>query len=118
MARNYEVGISFSHTLSPTLQVFLAPQDYDYANGIVVDQDAITALNSLQSNFAIVDAIRKSGMGMNKMAIPEMIDWCQKLGYQVCERPSIFCFNNWERIRYIQGVQSVLITIGLSSRRT
>ncbi len=47
-------------------------------------QAAVTALNTLQSNFAIVDAIRKSGRGMNKAAIPEMIDWCSKIGYKVC----------------------------------
>lgn len=41
------------------------------------------ALNSLQSNFSVVDAIRKSGQGMNKLAIPEMIEWCRKLGYEV-----------------------------------
>ena len=46
-------------------------------------QDAVTALNTLQSNFAIVDAIRKSGKGMNKKAIPEMIEWCRKGGYEV-----------------------------------
>ncbi|KAL1961027.1 hypothetical protein VTO42DRAFT_4915 [Malbranchea cinnamomea] len=45
-------------------------------------QDAIAALNSLQSNFAIVDAIRKSGKSLNLQSIPEMIEWCQKLGYQ------------------------------------
>lgn len=50
-----------------------------------LEQDAIRSLNSLQSNFAIVDAIRKSGKGMNQLAIPEMIEWCRKLGYQVCE---------------------------------
>jgi hypothetical protein len=44
---------------------------------------AVTALNTLQSNFAIVDAIRKSGRGMNQQAIPEMIDWCRKIGYEV-----------------------------------
>ncbi|KAI9727872.1 MAG: Folylpolyglutamate synthetase [Cirrosporium novae-zelandiae] len=44
--------------------------------------DAVKALNTLQSNFAIVDAIRKSGRGMNKQAIPEMIEWCSKVGYQ------------------------------------
>jgi len=47
-------------------------------------QDAIAALNNLQSNFSVVDAIRKSGKGMNQQAIPEMIEWCQKLGYEVC----------------------------------
>jgi folylpolyglutamate synthase len=46
-------------------------------------KDAIVALNSLQSNFAIVDAIKKSGGAKNQQAIPEMIEWCQKLGYEV-----------------------------------
>lgn len=43
----------------------------------------MAALNTLQSNFSVVDAIRKSGRGMNKQAIPEMIDWCQRTGYEV-----------------------------------
>ncbi|KAF2691975.1 bifunctional protein folC [Lentithecium fluviatile CBS 122367] len=43
---------------------------------------AVTALNTLQSNFSIVDAIRKSGKGMNKLAIPEMLEWCRKIGYE------------------------------------
>ncbi|EOD43799.1 putative folylpolyglutamate synthase protein [Neofusicoccum parvum UCRNP2] len=43
---------------------------------------AVTALNTLQSNFSIVDAIRKSGLGMNKNAIPEMIEWFRKAGYE------------------------------------
>ncbi|KAL1301976.1 hypothetical protein AAFC00_002430 [Neodothiora populina] len=43
---------------------------------------AVAALNTLQSNFAIVDAIRKSGKGMNKMAIPEMIEWVKRIGYE------------------------------------
>lgn len=47
-------------------------------------QAAVTALNTLQSNFSIVDAIRKSGRGMNKQAMPEMIEWCRKIGYEVC----------------------------------
>ncbi|RMZ78214.1 hypothetical protein DV738_g4079, partial [Chaetothyriales sp. CBS 135597] len=46
--------------------------------------DAVAALNTLQSNFAIVDAIRKSGKKMNEQSIPEMIGWARKLGYQVC----------------------------------
>ena len=49
----------------------------------IYPQDAVAALNTLQSNFSIVDAIRKSGRGMNKQAIPEMIDWCQRTGYEV-----------------------------------
>ena len=46
-------------------------------------QDAVSALNTLQSNFTVVDAVRKSGRGMNKNAIPEMIEWCQRIGYEV-----------------------------------
>ena len=46
-------------------------------------QDAITALNTLQSNFAIVDAIRKSGRSLNQNAIPEMVEWCRRIGYEV-----------------------------------
>lgn len=49
---------------------------------------AVAALNTLQSNFSIVDAIRKSGKGMNKQAIPEMIEWCRKIGYEVCDLPT------------------------------
>ncbi|KAF2132103.1 FolC bifunctional protein [Dothidotthia symphoricarpi CBS 119687] len=43
---------------------------------------AVAALNTLQSNFSIVDAIRKSGRGMNTQAIPEMLEWCRKVGYE------------------------------------
>ena len=46
-------------------------------------QDAIAALNTLQSNFAIVDAIRKSGRSLNQNAIPEMVEWCWRIGYEV-----------------------------------
>ncbi|KAK6380216.1 hypothetical protein LTS17_005405 [Exophiala oligosperma] len=44
--------------------------------------DAVASLNTLQSNFAIVDAIRKSGRKMNEQAIPEMIEWLRRIGYQ------------------------------------
>ncbi|KIW72217.1 hypothetical protein PV04_00427 [Phialophora macrospora] len=44
--------------------------------------DAVNALNTLQSNFAIVDAIRKSGRALNEQAIPEMIEWCRRVGYK------------------------------------
>lgn len=42
---------------------------------------AITALNSLQSNFAILAAIRSSGKKMNASAIAEMITWLSRIGY-------------------------------------
>ncbi|CAD0011159.1 unnamed protein product [Aureobasidium pullulans] len=50
---------------------------------------AVAALNTLQSNFSIVDAIRKSGRGMNKNAIPEMIEWVNKLGYEPADFDSL-----------------------------
>jgi len=53
-------------------------------NSSYILQAAVAALNTLQSNFSIVDAIRKSGRGMNKQAIPEMIEWCRRIGYEVC----------------------------------
>jgi len=59
-----------------------------FATRLTQSQAAVAALNTLQSNFSIVDAIRKSGRGMNKNAIPEMIEWVNKLGYEVCVPPS------------------------------
>lgn len=44
----------------------------------------MAALNTLQSNFAIVDAIRKSGGSLNQQALPEMEEWCRRAGYKVC----------------------------------
>ena len=52
---------------------------------------AVQALNSLQSNFSIVEAIRKSGPGWNKLAIPEMIEWVRRIGYEVCVGLSVAC---------------------------
>ncbi|TGZ82190.1 putative tetrahydrofolylpolyglutamate synthase [Ascodesmis nigricans] len=43
--------------------------------------DAVRALNSLQSNFAILTAIKASRMDMNAQAIPEMIEWVRRIGY-------------------------------------
>ncbi|KAF2434982.1 FolC bifunctional protein [Tothia fuscella] len=43
---------------------------------------AVAALNSLQSNFSIIDAIRKAGMVQNEQAIPEMLVFAKRLGYQ------------------------------------
>ncbi|KAM3415691.1 Folylpolyglutamate synthase [Cercospora zeina] len=43
---------------------------------------AVAALNGLQSNFAIVEAIRKAGPGWNKRAIPDMLSWLRRIGYE------------------------------------
>lgn len=45
---------------------------------------AVTALNTLQSNFSVVEAIKKLGPGWNKHALPEMIDYARRIGYEVC----------------------------------
>ena len=45
---------------------------------------AIAALNTIQSNFSIVDALRKSGKLMNKNSLPEMLEWVKRTGYKVC----------------------------------
>ncbi|KAK9240488.1 Mur ligase [Lipomyces kononenkoae] len=44
--------------------------------------DAINALNSLQTNFATLEAIRKSERKANVRAIPEMIEWTRRVGYK------------------------------------
>ncbi|MCJ1403663.1 Folylpolyglutamate synthetase [Xylographa trunciseda] len=44
--------------------------------------DAVKALNSLQSNASVVNAIRQSGRMMNAQAIAEMVEWCRKIGYE------------------------------------
>lgn len=52
-------------------------------------QDAIAALNSLQTNFAIVEELRKSNKreDLNKLSIPEMVEWLRRIGHQVCAFP-------------------------------
>jgi len=46
---------------------------------------AVMALNTVQSNYAVVKAIRDSGRSMNQNAISEMIEWLRKVGYQVAK---------------------------------
>ncbi|KAK4574368.1 hypothetical protein LTR86_002130 [Recurvomyces mirabilis] len=55
------------------------PRDYNAA---------VQALNSLQSNFSAVEAIRKQGPGWNKRALPEMREWVRRIGYEY--KPSDF----------------------------
>jgi len=56
-------------------------------------QNAVSDLNSLQSNAAVLDALRASGGRANQFAIPEMIEYLGRIGYTVrlpC-RCHIFC---------------------------
>lgn len=84
--------------------------------------DAVSALNTLQSNFAVVDAIRKSGRTMNESAVPEMRTWFQRLGYQTSELDKL-------NITHVAGTKgkgstcaftsSILMQfLGMQSRRT
>lgn len=44
-------------------------------------QDAVIALNSLQSNYANIMAVRQSGDRKNQMNIWEMQEWSRRIGY-------------------------------------
>lgn len=48
-------------------------------------QDAVTALNSLQSNYANIMAVRESGDRKNQMNIWEMQEWSRRIGYKTCD---------------------------------
>lgn len=43
--------------------------------------DAINALNSLQSNYANIMATRESGIRKNEMSLLEMREWARRIGY-------------------------------------
>ncbi|KAF9076800.1 FolC bifunctional protein [Rhodocollybia butyracea] len=45
-------------------------------------QDAVTSLNSLQSNSATLDAVRASGGRLSQFAIPEMVEYLERIGYK------------------------------------
>lgn len=47
--------------------------------------DAINALNSLQSNYANIMAVRESGIRKNEMAILEMVEWTRRIGYTTAD---------------------------------
>ena len=44
---------------------------------------AVDHLNSLQSNAAVLDAVRASGGRSSEFAIPEMVEYLQRIGYSV-----------------------------------
>jgi hypothetical protein len=46
-------------------------------------KDAIDLLNTLQSNAATLNAIKASGGRTNDLAIPEMIEYLERIGYKV-----------------------------------
>jgi folylpolyglutamate synthase len=46
-------------------------------------KDAIDFLNTLQSNAATLDAVKASNGQTNALAIPEMIEYLDRIGYKV-----------------------------------
>ncbi|KAL3232667.1 Folylpolyglutamate synthase [Nakaseomyces bracarensis] len=48
-------------------------------------QDALAALNSLQSNYAHIKLVRESGDRRNAMNLSEMYEWSRRLGYSVSD---------------------------------
>ncbi|KIK67984.1 hypothetical protein GYMLUDRAFT_36792 [Collybiopsis luxurians FD-317 M1] len=45
-------------------------------------QDAVNSLNTLQSNAATLDAVRASGGRLSQFAIPEMVEYLERIGYK------------------------------------
>jgi folylpolyglutamate synthase len=45
--------------------------------------EAVEHLNSLQSNAVVLDAVRASGGRLSQFAIPEMLEYLERIGYQV-----------------------------------
>lgn len=43
--------------------------------------EAVRLLNSLQSNFATIELVRKTGATRNDMLLPEMVEWVRRSGY-------------------------------------
>ncbi|KAL8708600.1 MAG: hypothetical protein Q9220_006536 [cf. Caloplaca sp. 1 TL-2023] len=44
--------------------------------------DAVTALNTLQTNAAAIAAVRKAGSSMNTQSVPEMNEFTRRIGYE------------------------------------
>ncbi|CAG8494100.1 9493_t:CDS:2, partial [Funneliformis mosseae] len=44
--------------------------------------DAVNSLNSLQTNSAILEAIRASGGSLNRKSLPELREFCRTIGYE------------------------------------
>lgn len=49
-------------------------------------KEAVEHLNSLQSNSAVLDALRASGGRSSAFAIPEMLEYLGGIGYRVRTR--------------------------------
>ena len=52
-------------------------------------RDAVDHLNSLQSNAATLEAVRASGGRLSEFAIPEMIEYLNRIGYSASLIPAL-----------------------------
>ena len=48
-------------------------------------QEAVEHLNSLQSNAATLEVVRASGGRSSQFAIPEMLEYLERIGYTVSD---------------------------------
>ena len=74
MARNRNYAVSFQRRVS-------------HLACTKSDQDAIVALNSLQTSFAVLEERRKQGHKMDDSAVHEMRQWISRAGHAVSRRP-------------------------------
>src|SRR5438034_1125090 len=72
--------LSFPRLRSPRLYVRLSTSTMASSRGRTYE-DAIALLNSLQSNRVIISSISNAPRDMNFDAIPEMLEWTRKAGY-------------------------------------
>jgi hypothetical protein len=54
-------------------------------------QAAVERLNSLQSNAATLEAVRASGGRLSEFAIPEMLEYLERIGYKVSGQSASDC---------------------------
>lgn len=54
-----------------------------YTTSMRTYRNAIDNLNSLQSNGATLEAVRASGGRSSEFAIPEMLEYLERIGYSV-----------------------------------
>jgi hypothetical protein len=54
-------------------------------------QAAVERLNSLQSNAATLEAVRASGGRLSEFAIPEMLEYLERIGYKVSGQSAYNC---------------------------
>ena len=55
-----------------------------FVASLTQSQEAVTALNSLQTSFAVLEERRRAGLKMDDSAVHEMRQWLSRAGHTVC----------------------------------